>query len=116
MRTWHIEAAVVAIILGFVFSLSGHQPIELVGSLAILATFMHCQVSFRLQEAEERRKQAEVYCYRWLTRYFLIKEALWLIYFVWHGAWSALVGVFVFLLYPLWRGWYMKSKSNSDSK
>lgn len=43
----------------------------------------------------------------WKLKWYLVsKEIWWLIYFVYLGAWSALVGVGLFLLYPLWRHWY----------
>ena len=50
------------------------------------------------------------YCYRWATRYLIGKEICWLVYFVVLGAHSALVGVGVFLLYPVWRHQYRKRK------
>lgn len=47
----------------------------------------------------------------WKLKYFLVsKEICWLVYFVVLGAYSALVGVGVFLAYPVWRHQYRKRK------
>lgn len=57
----------------------------------------------------ERAEQAwtiQVECHWKLKWYLVSKEICWLGYFVYLGAWSALVGVVLFLLYPLWRHWY----------
>lgn len=110
MRTWQIELAVVASILLAVFVLAGKSSVELIGSLAVLFTFATAQVATRFSEAvaeyEVKHGVTIVTCHAWYNRYFLAKEFLWLLYFVLLGAWSALVGVFVFLVYPAWRTWY----------
>ncbi len=108
MRTWQGELAVVGTVLGGVL-LATHAPlVEVVGAGAVLASFAHGQVSDRLAEKEAARARPEVYCHAWARRYFLAKEALWLIYFVAKGAWSALVGCAVFLAYPAWRSWWRR--------
>lgn len=123
MRTFQLEALVVAVVLATVVLLTGGKPVEWLGAAAVFFTFCYTQVGARLAEAEAERTRLEhalhataeprliytgpaVACHRWLTRYLLLKELCWLAYFVWLGAWSALVGVFVFLLYPLWRQWW----------
>ncbi|MEO7895898.1 MAG: hypothetical protein ABIR65_01245 [Pseudolysinimonas sp.] len=103
MRTWHFETAVVASVLLVVALASGGGPLEMVGACAVLLSFGHASVGERLREREAARTQPSVECHRWSTRYFVGKEALWLVYFVAHGAWSALVGVGMFLGYPAWR-------------
>jgi hypothetical protein len=139
MRTWKKEALVVAMILAGVVVATGGKSVEWLGAVAVLLTFFHCQVGFRLSEAEDAREKlwrtdrfrlaeldaalapplqpadhtphlAHVECHRWLTRYFLAKEVVWLTYFVWLGAWSALVGVGVFLVYPIWRRLHVKRR------
>lgn len=125
MRTWKLEAALVAVILFGVVLATGGRPVEWLGALAVLVSFMHCQVGFRLSEAEEARVTARseldaaargdrVDCYRWLMRYHVGKEVLWCAYFSWLGAWSALVGVGVFLLYPVWRTWRGRRRGPCD--
>lgn len=103
IRTYAIELAFVATALATVWVSTGCKLVELVGSVGVLATFAHAQVSQRMEEKEGEKKVADVHCWRWTRRYFYLKELAWLIYFLSHGAWSALVGVFVFLLYYPWR-------------
>lgn len=119
MKTWKVEFAVVGIVLGVVVNLSGGGLIELLGGLAVLLSFGHAQVADRLAE-NERERQAyagiagiqshSVVCYRWATRYLVGKEALWLVYFVLHHSWSALAGVGLFLVYPVWRRFWRARK------
>jgi hypothetical protein len=106
--TWVGELAVVAAVLGGVLLVTGAPWFELVGSCAVLASFAHGQVSDRLAEREAARTSPEVHCHAWARRYFLSKEALWLVYFVAKGAWSAFVGCAVFLAYPAWRTWWRR--------
>jgi hypothetical protein len=110
VKTWMIEALVVFLVLALVLILTGSPKIEGIGAAAVLATFLHAQVGFRLQEAEERRIETSVECFRWQQRYFVMKEALWFGYFASRGAWSALVGVVVFLLYPIWRQIHLRRR------
>lgn len=138
LRTWYIEAAVVAAILLVVAYCSDRGYVEFIGAAAVLLTFMHVQIADRLAEAEGQRARLEldlrslsqryehaadkppldqvkaaedrlilhVDCH-WKLKWYLIgKELLWLGYFVTLGAWSALVGVGLFLLYPIWRHLY----------
>lgn len=108
MKTWKIEMMVVAAILGVVNYLTHglHLSIELVGSLAVLLTFGHAQIADRLAEQEGLRDKPTVDCHRMMWWYFGAKEMCWLFYFLFTHTYSALVGVFVFLAYPVWRGMY----------
>jgi hypothetical protein len=113
MRTWHKELAVVVTILAIIWFLAKGSLVEAVGSLAVILTFCHTQVAFRLEEKHGQSSDPDsVECYRWQSRYFCAKEICWLGYFVILGAWSALVGVFIFLAYPFWRKW----KSNKPPR
>lgn len=130
IRTWMVELAIVAVVLLTVSALTG-GGIELIGALAVIASFAHGQVADRLAEAEAQRRDraldrtrhiarikvnelldehhdqnVAVHCYRWAARYFTAKEALWFVYFVAHRSWSALAGVGLFLVYPIWRSWW----------
>jgi hypothetical protein len=126
VKTWQLELALVAVVLGGTFYASGGGAREAVGSVAVLATFAHGQVTDRL--AEHARATARVaanvnghlghpapgtpthaYCWRWARRYYVTKELLWLVYFASLHAWSALVGVGVFLLYPFWRVFHRRA-------
>jgi len=118
MRTWQIEMIVVGNILAVVAILTASPAnyyIEVVGALAVLLTFAHVQVADRLAEKEQERESLKlseetVECHRWATRYLVSKEICWLLYFLVLGAYSALVGVGVFLLYPVWRRYYRKKR------
>jgi hypothetical protein len=103
VRTWHVEAAVIAVVLVVTVLVAGGGWVEWVGAAAVWVSSRHMSVADRLREREERRPTSEVECYRWLDRYWIGKEALWLVYFVALGAWSALAGVVVFIAYPYWR-------------
>lgn len=137
MRTWTIEVVLVAGVLVGTLAATGrlaHQA-EWVGALAVLLTFCHVQVADRLAEAERARAEAQasearekiltpaeltkaeeavrhlghhVECHAWARRYLVSKELCWLVYFTLLGAYSALVGVGVFLAYPVWRAWYKR--------
>lgn len=107
IRTWQVEFAFVAIALASMVTVSGTW-IELLGALCVLATFGHAQVADRLAEREQLRTHPEVECHGWARRYWVLKEAGWLVYFLILGCWSPLVGVGVFIAYPAWRSWYRR--------
>jgi hypothetical protein len=133
MRTYHFELLVVAAVLAAVTGLSDGEWFQYIGAGAVLLSFAHVQVADRLAAAESQRiefatrgvrvstsgdvaaryaheqRMHSVSCHRWAARYLVGKEALWLVYFVTLGAWSAIAGVVMFLLYPLWRHWWRKS-------
>lgn len=127
MKTWQAELLVVLMVLSLTVIYTGGAWVEWLGAAAVLAGFAHAQVSDRLAEGaklnEAIARQAEkwewaaaearthnVHCWRWSLRYFVTKEALWLVYFVAHRSWSALAGVAVFLAYPVWRRWYRRAR------
>jgi len=112
IRTWHKEVLVVGAILAAVAYLE-NRPIGWLCAVAVLFTFMHAQVSFRLSEAEEQRTIIQVECYKKAQYYFLAKESCWFLYFALLGAWPALVGVLVFLLYPIWRQYHRRKTTNA---
>jgi hypothetical protein len=103
MRTWHVEMAVVAAVLGAVLWLTEAPARELLGAAAVLAGFGHASVSDRMAAAQARQSAPDVACFRWAQRYWVVKELCWVGYFAASRSYSALVGCAVFLLYPLWR-------------
>jgi hypothetical protein len=114
MKTWHFEMTTVAIVLVTTLCATGRWNVgaEWVGAIAVLLTFGHASVSDRLAEhvakTESITGEAVVECHRWAGRYWVGKELMWLVYFLLLQAYSALVGVAVFLVYPAWRAWYRK--------
>jgi len=105
LKTWHGEMAVVAVVLSTVAFVRGDWR-EWVAAAAVLATFGHASVAERLREREAARDQVEVDCVKWTWGYFVAKEILWAAFFITTGAYAALVGVGVFLVFPLWRRWW----------
>ena len=108
IRTWQVEHIFVFLILATVAIISGNRPVEWIGVFAVLLTFAHTTVSDRMAEKESLKSKPDVDCYKWSTRYFVLKEILWLTYFFIHQSYTALIGVIVFLIYPIWRRWYRK--------
>lgn len=108
MKTWQIEAIVVSVVLLVVWFLTGHKPIELLGSLAVLFTFKHAQIADRMQERQAIKEKPDVHCYRWSNRYFVSKEVLWIAFFALTGAYAAIAGAILFCVYPVWRKLYRK--------
>lgn len=108
IRTWHLELGVVALVLSIVALLTSNNLVQWIGVGAVTLTFAHAQVATRLAEREEQRgrTQAAVECYYMAQHYFVGKELLWLCYFTLLQAWTALVGVGLFLVYPFWRRWW----------
>ncbi len=103
---WQLELLIVSAILVVVLVATGSQPSEALGTIAVILTFCHAQVSDRMAEREAARVKPDVHCFRWSLRYFVAKETVWMLYFIVHKSWSALAGVGIFLAYPLWRRWY----------
>lgn len=112
MKTFYGEMSFVALALVIVALLSGKGSVEWFGAAAVLCSFGHVNVTSRMAEHiayyEKTTGVAVVSCYRWERYYFLLKEIFWLIYFIKLGAYSALVAVVIFLLYPLWRKLWRK--------
>jgi hypothetical protein len=84
---------------------------QALSAAAVFVTFQHMSVASRLEEAEAARTDTRtVECYQKLTRFLVLKEALWVAAFVALGAWTALAGVPLFLLYPVWRRAYRQAR------
>lgn len=118
MPTWMWEAHFAALTLFFVFvsttDLTGdpHQAlVNAVAGLAVFFTFQYLSVSFRLLEAQEKQNEVTVQCYQKLPYYLWAKESLWMLVFLLTGAYTAIVGNVLFLVYPGWRKFYLRCKS-----
>ncbi|MGE4233487.1 MAG: hypothetical protein AB7F43_09180 [Bacteriovoracia bacterium] len=107
IKTWMVEGAVVAAILSTVAHISGGGK-EWIGTLAVLLSFFQFQVANRLEEKEGARELPEVDCFKWNTRYFISKEALWITYFILSQTYTALAGAGIFISYPIWRKIYRR--------
>ena len=109
LYTYQLEFIFVVVALVAVILIRRGAWIEYLGAAAVFFSFAHAKVANRLAEREEyRRKKDEedrivlAYYYK-ATRYFYLKEIFWFAYFILLGAWSALVGCVIFLLYEPWR-------------
>ena len=115
--TWHYEGFAVFILLMIVAALTSPRPWETPGDVAalkafvitwisaaaVMGSFLHAKVGYRMSEAMAANDAPPVSCYEWSGRYWLGKEILWLIVFLLSGAYPAIVGNVVFILYPSWR-------------
>lgn len=72
-------------------------------ALGVFFSFGHAKVASRMMEAQSVVEVVTVSCYRMSETYWLIKEIAWFVAFVAAGLYPALVGNFLFLLYPAWR-------------
>jgi len=107
-RTWMFEWLVVFSVLATVTIATGNKPVEWLGTFAVLFTFGHAAITNRLAERQAMMPVPEVDCYHWSDRYFILKEILWLAYFLLYKSYAALIGVAIFLLYPFWRRLYRR--------
>ncbi len=103
LKTWHVENAVVIAALLTVWFVTGCKPIELLGSAAVYCGFCCGSISDRMIEQEAQKDKPSVSCYKLFWWFFICKEIAWAVYFTINGAWSALVGCFIFGAYPWWR-------------
>lgn len=117
LRTYRLELIFVACILVVSAVVSGKGLVEWIGVCAVFFTFGHISVADRFREKEESRankgEPISIECYKKLDKYYIAKEICWFAYFILLGAWSALVGVIVFLLYTPWRRLWRKYHSLS---
>ncbi len=116
IRTYVIEMIFVWWVLITTALISGKTLIEWLGVLAVFLTFCYIQIADRLEEREHLKQQAigykkdkhSVECYYKLPRFYYTKEICWALYFIYLWAWSALIWVFLFILYIPWRKFYRK--------
>jgi hypothetical protein len=110
MKTWKKEAIVVATVLLVQLCFTNWLWSEIICSLAVYYTFLHAQVSDRMQERQALLAKPDVECYKKSTYYFMAKEALWISFFIMTKSYAAIFGAILFFLYPLWRRYYRKIK------
>lgn len=108
MRTWKAEAIVVALVLFVQLFFTHFNYPEIVASLAVFFTFLHAQVADRMQERQAILETPDVHCHWKLNWFFVIKEFLWISFFLMTSAYAALSGGVLFFLYPFWRKYWRK--------
>lgn len=88
--------------------------IESLAAIAVLLSFGHAQIADRMAEQESLREKPSVDCYKKLWYYFIGKEIFWCLYFFLNQSYAALVGVAIFICYPIWRDIYRKKIKTHD--
>ena len=115
--TWQYEAPIIAIILCVVAFFGSPVPwanptdptiwkhffINWLSVVAVMGSFLHAQVGTHMSEAMEVAENPAVHCFTWSGRYWIVKEILWAIVFFLSGAFPAIIGSGLFILYPAWR-------------
>lgn len=79
-------------------------------AVGVFFSFGHAKVATRMMEAQASVERPTVPCYRKSDQYWLIKEIAWFIAFLVSGMYPALVGNFIFLLYPSWRKVHVETR------
>lgn len=114
MRTWKIEATVVLLLLVASLFLKEIFYQDIICCFAVWVTFLHAQVADRMQEKQAKMVTPDVECFKWSNRYFLLKEAMWIVFFLTIGSYPALVGSITFFIYPYYRKIYRKNKPMNE--
>jgi hypothetical protein len=118
--TWHYEAAFVAIVLLTVSALTtpplasaflgGVQLrtflIIWISAGAVFGSFLHAQVGTYMAEDMSHTEEPLTECYHKLGEYWVYKEILWFLVFLLSGAYPAIAGNVIFILFPVWRKIY----------
>ena len=99
-----LEAALVFCLLVATASLGGKLT-DWTGALAVFVTFLHGQVSFDMQAAQDKMAVPDVQHYHWSGRLFVTKELLWIATFIVTGSLPLCLGSVIFATYPKWRAW-----------
>jgi hypothetical protein len=126
--TWHYEAALVAMLLIATAVLTSPSiQSALVGgavmrsflviwlsAAAVFGSFLHAQVGTYMAEDMHSTEKPLTECYYKLGEYWIYKEVLWFAVFFLSGAYPAIVGNAVFLIYPAWRKIYKDERKRKD--
>lgn len=128
-RTWHYEAAFVAALLLIIAAFTtpsieaARSGIEGLTSFliiwlsaaAVLGSFLHAQVGTYMAEDMGETGEPLTECYYKLGQYWLYKEILWFLVFFLSGAYPAIVGNVIFLIYPAWRKVYKEERRRTHT-
>ncbi len=119
LKPHYIETAVAAAILVATAIISGKGIVEWVGVLGVILTFEYQVLSTYLREHAEARKQKghekkSDTIYMEIQVLFYLKEVIWTAYFLALGAYSAIAGTIIFIIYGAWRKLYRQEIPLSD--
>ncbi|KND49196.1 MAG: hypothetical protein AB203_02250 [Parcubacteria bacterium C7867-008] len=119
-KTWQVEAAFVAAVLLVVSALttppipSTFSDLEAIkafliiwlSAAAVFGSFLHAQVGTYMAEDMSSTEKPLTECYHKLGQYWVYKELFWFLVFLLSGAYPAIAGNVIFLVYPAWRKIY----------
>jgi phosphotransferase system glucose/maltose/N-acetylglucosamine-specific IIC component len=109
LRTYQKEYLFVLLVLAVPFFFAKTIRItEIIAALAVFFTFHHAQIADRMQEKQAAMVTPDVDCHWKSNYYFMVKEGLWITFFLLVKSWAALSGAIIFFLYPFWRKYYRK--------
>jgi hypothetical protein len=121
--TWHYEAAFVALALitvavltspALAAALAGVALKEFLiiwlSALAVFCSFLHAQVGTYMAEDMSHTEIPLTPCFHKLGEYWVYKEILWFLVFFISGAYPAIAGSVIFLLFPVWRKIYKQER------
>jgi succinate dehydrogenase hydrophobic anchor subunit len=122
--TWHYEGLVAGSILFIVAALTSPYPetqqmwhaewkqflVTWLSMFAVFGSFLHAKVGYRMSEAMKASDAPSVSCHEWLGKYWLSKEILWFFVFLLSGAYPAIVGNVIFIIYPAWRKIHLEER------
>lgn len=122
--TWHYETMVAAAVIFVVAILTTPEPWMHVGdrfilsafmvnwlsAFAVLGSFLHMKIGYRMSEAMAEMQAPSVSCWEWSGRYWLGKEILWFFVFLFSGAYPAIAGNVLFIVYPAWRSIHVEER------
>lgn len=114
-RTWQFEAVVAVFVVASTTFLTATRTIDWIACAAVIATFRHGQIADRMVEAQRALPIPTVHCYRIAVRYWVLKEALWIVFFAIQGSYAAIVGAVLFAFYPAWRRFWRSVHPRAES-
>ncbi len=118
-KAHYSETALVFVVLASTAIISGKGWIEWLGVFGVIFTFEYQVLSTYLREHAEAKKKRGVHgksdgFYKEIQILYYAKELIWILYFIVLGAYSAIVGTIVFILYGTWRKLYRQEFPLSD--
>ncbi len=115
LKAHHLETVIAALILSAVATLSGRGWVEWIGVFGVTLTFEYQVLSTYLREHSEARKKVhgptakDAAVLTEIQVLYYLKECVWIAYFLFLGAYSALAGTMIFIAYGFWRRLYRKT-------
>ena len=129
-KTWHYEAVVVGVALICVALLTTpplpHSFADFdavrafliiwLSAAAVFVSFLHAQVGTYMAEDMGDMGEPATECYYKLGRYWVWKEIFWFLVFLLSGAYPAIAGNVIFLLFPVWRKIYKGERARLSAQ